>query len=116
MRGWRVGKCGAIEMLTVNSAAKPARRTKKTQETSDTYVGVVAPLSPRHRVIECKDQIQWIIQARRGERHGQPRWEALSYCRTRDALMRLSHAVCERIDPNALAILLALPSHFGGSS
>ena len=85
-------------------------------ETADNYAGVLTPLPPRHRVIECKDHLQWIIQARRGERHGQPRWEALAYCRSRDALIRLSHAICERIDPNALAILLALPSYYGGSS
>ena len=86
------------------------------RETSDTYHGVIAHLCARHRVIICKDAIQWILQARRGERHGQPRWEALHYLRTRDTLIRLSHAICGRIDPVALAILTDLPVIIGGAT
>lgn len=85
-------------------------------ETADDYVNTIAQLCPRRRVIVYKDAIQWILQARRGQRHGQPRWEALQYCRTRDALIRLSHTFCSRIDPAALAILLALPDQIGGAA
>ena len=45
------------------------------------------------RVIVCRDAIQWILQ--RQTRKGSPdgaRWEAVSYCATRDALMRLWRA------------------------
>ncbi|WP_157440939.1 hypothetical protein [Aestuariivita boseongensis] len=34
-------------------------------ETSDHYVGVIAHLCPRHRVIVCRDSIQWILQRRK---------------------------------------------------
>ena len=98
----------------------PAKKRNREQashhETSDAYASVIAQLCPRHRVIVCKDAIQWILQARRGERHGQPRWEALRYCRTRDALIRLSHTFCSRIDPAAMALLLALPDQIGGAA
>ncbi|WP_413717392.1 hypothetical protein [Silicimonas sp. MF1-12-2] len=93
-----------------------ARPTRSHHETSDAYGRVLAHLGTRHRVIVCKDAIQWILQARRGQRHGQPRWEALHYCRTHDALVRLSHAFCSRIDPAALTILLALPDQIGGAA
>lgn len=35
--------------------------------------------------------------------------------RTRDALMRAGRAVCERMDPAALAALAALPERIGGA-
>ncbi len=42
------------------------------------------------RIVACRDQIQWIIQAK--TRTGRPdggRWEGRHYCTTRDALIRL---------------------------
>lgn len=65
-----------------------------------------------HRVIPCRDGIQWILQRRAGLRHGQPRWASLSYVTTRRALIRLwteqSGAVSD--------VLHRLPKTFGGSS
>jgi hypothetical protein len=82
-------------------------------ESADDYHGIVARLSARHRVIICRDQIQWILQRREGERHGQARWAGVGYFRTRAALLRASRALCTQIDPVALAVLAALPEHFG---
>lgn len=82
-------------------------------ETADDYHRVVAHLCAHHRVIICKDTIQWILQVKRGERDGQPRWEGLRYFHTRKALICVSHAICGRIAPCTLAILAALPNHFG---
>ncbi|MGJ8585424.1 MAG: hypothetical protein ACSHXD_15120 [Marinosulfonomonas sp.] len=58
-------------------------------ETHDLYRNVVVS-DGRHRVILCRDAIQWIIQRRRRSvRPGQPAWDALSYCTTKSALVRL---------------------------
>ena len=49
---------------------------------------MVAVLDDDHRVIECAARIQWIIQ-KRVSRRGYP-WEGVSFCRTREALIRLA--------------------------
>ena len=89
------------------------RESARHHESADDYHGIVARLSASHRVITCKDQIQWILQRRDGERHGWARWASVGYFLTREALLRASRASCTRIDPAALAALAALPDHFG---
>ncbi len=103
------GKRHATAACTLNIARVPARH----HESADEYSGIVARLSASYRVITCKDQIQWILQRRDGERHGRARWAGVGYFRTREALLRMSRALCARIDPAALAALAALPEHFG---
>ena len=83
-------------------------------ETADEYVVVIAQLCPRYLVIICKDGIQWILQCRDGQRAGRARWTGVSYFRTRGGLIKASRAVRERVDPNTMAILAALPSTIGG--
>jgi len=85
------------------------------QETADHYRGLVAQLCARHRVVVCKDDIQWILQRRKKGGAERP-WRALHYHRSRDALIRVWATLCGRIDPAAMAFLLALPSHFGGAT
>lgn len=62
------------------------------------------------RIITCKDDWQWIIQHR--TRAGSPdgaRWEAVSYCRDRNALVRL----WTRLTGESGATLEStLPTHF----
>jgi hypothetical protein len=94
----------------------PTRTSATHHETSDTYTGVIAQLCPRHRVIICKDAIQWILQRRDTQRAGRPRWTGIGYFRTRSVLIAVSRTVCARIDPNAMAILAALPGTIGGAS
>ena len=84
------------------------------QETSDNYVGIITLLPPRHRVIERNDHTQIILQRRKKGGAERP-WRGAGYFRTREALIRTCANLCERIDPTAMAILLALPSHIGGS-
>ncbi len=79
------------------------------RESADDYCRVIAHLSPSYRVIVCKDGIQWILQRRDGERHGRARWTGVSYCVTRDALIRLCRASSANIEPSAMAALRALP-------
>jgi len=66
-------------------------------------------------VIVCGDAIQWILQKRKGGGAGQP-WRGVGYFRTRCALIRVGASLYGRIDPNAVAILAALPAQIGGST
>lgn len=83
--------------------------TKITSEESDDHHAVVARLSDDWRVIVCRAGIQWILQHRAGQRHGTARWVGRSYCRTSEALNRLSHKHAGTLRPDAAAILAALP-------
>ena len=94
---------------TPTAARKPASH----HESSDDYLSVVAQLCPKHRVIVCKDKLQWILQRYDGLRCGRARWTGLKYLVTRDGLLRAGRALCGDIAPEALAILEALPEHFG---
>jgi hypothetical protein len=66
-------------------------------------------------VIVCKDAIQWALQQRKKGGAERP-WRSVGYFRTRSALLRVSATLCSRIDPAALAILLALPDQIGGAA
>ena len=79
-------------------------------ESDDRYPGVVAALNQHHRVIRCRDGIQWILQRRHGpERLAGTRWDGRSYCRTSEALNRCCREHAGAIEPTAQAILSALP-------
>jgi hypothetical protein len=78
--------------------------TSKSEEADD-YHAIVARLNDHWRVIECAAGLQWILQRAAGQRHGRTRWVSQSFCRTREALIRLSHAT----EPRAAAILSELP-------
>ncbi len=106
------GNRHATAACTPNIGRGPARHL----ESADEYSGTVARLSANYRVIICKDQIQWSLQRRDGERHGLARWAGVGYFLTREALLRASRALCARIDPAALAALAALPENFGRAS
>ena len=100
--------------------ATAAHRSHKRQqaphhETSDGYVGQVVQVCDRWRVITCRDHLQWILQRRDAQRSGQPRWTGVRYFQTREALVRTCRTLCERVDPAAMAMLLALPERIGGA-
>ena len=82
---------------------------RTTSEEADGYDGIFVKLNNNWRVIVCAAGIQWILQRRRGERRGTARWEGRSFCRTSEALNRLSRKHAGAIDPTATAILSALP-------
>jgi hypothetical protein len=52
------------------------------RESDDAYPAVVQ-LDAKTRVINCRDNIQWILQRKRGDQ-----WYGIAYCRIRDALIR----------------------------
>jgi hypothetical protein len=85
------------------------------REGSDSYHSVIVR-SAKYRVIVCKENHQWIIQRRAGLRHGAPRWESLSYCRDRNALIRLWTGLHRYQPPRAWPELYALPEKFGGKT
>jgi hypothetical protein len=82
-------------------------------EGADDYPAIVARLNDRWRVIAGTCGIQWILQ-RRGspEKARRDDWRGRSYFRTREALIRCSHALSGQIDPAASAILANLPERF----
>jgi hypothetical protein len=85
-------------------------------EEADDYHAVVARLNDSWRVIVCAAGIQWILQRRRGERRGTARWESRCFCRTSEALNRLSRGRAGAIDPSADATLASLPERISTSS
>ena len=77
------------------------------RETSDRYLGEIHRQG-QYRVILCKDGIQWIIQ--RQKRGAAARWQALGYCTSREALLRLWATHNDAICPELLALPLTVRS------
>ena len=69
------------------------------RERDEDYGGVIVGLDDRQRVINCSDNLQWIIQRRRGDQ-----WHGYSFHRCRDVMIERSSAKGE-----SLAILKSLP-------
>ena len=65
-----------------SSSPQPSSR----MESTDNYDDVILQLSPRYRVITCRDVSQWIIQKKEAS-HAGP-WRGVSYHTCRDSLMR----------------------------
>jgi hypothetical protein len=84
-------------------AARAGVSGRRLREEDDRYP-VIARIGPRLRVVECRDRLQWIVQALIGKR-----WRGKSFHRDRDALIR---AVAPT--GRALAILRALPAYHLG--
>jgi hypothetical protein len=97
------------------------------REESDNYKDVVAILTPKLRVIRCRDGIQWIVQRQNNKRGGLPIWTSFAYCATRQGLLirirdhlqamekdeprtlPLDALVGRHCDPEAWAVIQALP-------
>jgi hypothetical protein len=86
---------------TLPPAPLPLRTSLHHREENDSYPDEVARVTDRLRVINCRDDIQWIVQLRSGEQ-----WKSVSFCRTREALLR---CVRERGGQPLPASLLGLP-------
>lgn len=74
---------------------------------------VVVFSNHRHRVVECPDGIQWILQVRAGSRPGTARFDNVQYFRTREALLRALRALPVPPDEEAMAKLARLPHRLG---
>ena len=88
---------------------KPVRRGPG--ETADYYPDVVVQINRRWRVILCPAGIQWILQKRDSGNAPSTGWRGVSYCVTREALVRLCGGLESPVDPSALLILATLPEH-----
>ena len=96
-----------------NLASRQSATQIQQQETSDECQRVIACLGFEHRVIVCRDGIQWIAQRRKKGGAERP-WRSLRYFRSREALIRFCATLYGRIDPAAWAALAALPEMIGG--
>jgi hypothetical protein len=118
-RRTKIGRLSlALALSCVGAVGMTARRTMPSSrsEEVDDYHTVVAKLNDNWRIIVCTSGIQWILQRRVGERHGTPRWESRCFCRTSEALNRLSRGRAGAIDPSADATLVSLPERISTSS
>ena len=81
-------------------------------ESADNYP-IVATLNARWRVIACRHGIQRVLQYRnRSETVATDVWRGRSYCRTREALIRVCDYHAGAIDPGTRAILEGLLERF----
>jgi hypothetical protein len=85
------------------AALQPRKRDRTELETYDEYFRVTARLDGKTRVIECAAGIQWIVQRRTGRD-----WKGVSFCRTKEALLRCAREWV----PGEHPALLALPDRF----
>ncbi|WP_108815666.1 hypothetical protein [Loktanella sp. Alg231-35] len=87
-----------------------ARVASSTSESADDYIGFVTDLDARHRVILCRDGLQWIIQVRRGQDRRRGAWRGKSYLTTRESLIAACDALCGPLSSGACAALAAVPA------
>jgi hypothetical protein len=95
--------------LLTNSAksfVRPVSRALLAEE-SDKYARLVVRLNPQWRVIACSDDIQWILQARKGQR-----WRNRYFYRSQSGLVEGCHRYAGDIGGDALVVLLRLPRVF----
>jgi hypothetical protein len=79
---------GALVRADAGIACHQPRRQRNRPESAEDYSRIVAVIDPKTRVIECAAGIQWIVQVRK--RVSEYPWESVSFCRTREALVRLA--------------------------
>jgi hypothetical protein len=82
-----------------------------TGERSDTYPDVILRVG-RHRIIRCRNDIQWITQRRPAGMAATPRWDSLTYHRCRDALIRAWRGLEPQHGQMSWPDLDVLPSHY----
>ena len=104
LRVWLVLSCRPVNRR-LQPCSIPNRESPQAVEhieTSDNYDDVVVAINATTRLINCKDDLQWILQARTGNR-----WRSKSYWLRRDPLIeRLTKTT---LSPIAEATLRALP-------
>lgn len=93
---------GTAEVRFAPRAGVSGRRLR---EEDDAYP-VIARIGNRHRVVECRDRIQWIVQRLIGSR-----WRGVSFHRDRDVLIEQSGAT----GPALITLQALPPTHLGGA-
>ena len=92
-----------------HSVPSPGNDTHR--ETSDFYNGVIAVLTSRWRVINCKNGIQWILQRREGLHGGA--WRGFQYFRSKEALLRTCGGLGLLSNTTKAFLQETLPENFG---
>ena len=92
-------------------------------ETDEAYGAVLATLNGKLRVVHSRDANQWLLQVRKSP----TRWETVAYCATkigiensgwklhlqgRDEILPLAELVREHVEPEAWAVVQALPDYY----
>ena len=83
--------------------------TPSHRERDHDYAYVVVQLTPRYRVILSPQGLQWVIQKKECSRSGH--WRAEQYLTSRNSLIEACGKRGLLSDPNAEAVLHALPDH-----
>ena len=96
----------ASQKNSTGSSPQPPSR----MESADYYDDVILHLSPRYRVITCRDLAQWIIQKKEAS-HAGP-WRGVGYHTCRDSLMRACGSLNLLSAASEDQLLDALPSTF----
>jgi hypothetical protein len=78
------------------------------RETDESYRGVVAVLNGKLRVIRGSCDLQWVIQKRKNPLM----WISFAYCATREGLLLRLPKGGQGCDPEAWAVIEALPEYF----
>jgi hypothetical protein len=78
---------------------------RSSRETDDHYAHFIAQLNPQHRVVRCKDDIQWIMQRPDGFNQYGQRWRGVKFCVYPQTLMRLCLTECGFCDAAALELI-----------
>ncbi|ATU91773.1 hypothetical protein B5P45_02900 [Phyllobacterium zundukense] len=81
------------------------------RESDDSYRQVVVILNESWRIVECNMAVQWILQRAKNKRCGRA-WASEGFCRSREALIRLSTGKSGQIEPSARTFLDTLPTRF----
>ena len=92
-----------------NGMVGPNTNTLSHRERDDDYTDIVVQLAPRYRVILCPQGLQWIFQEQEAS-HEAP-WRAQEYHTSRESLLKACGKRGLLSDPNAEAVLHALPDH-----
>ena len=79
------------------------------RERDDNYSKVIIQLTPRWRIIECRNALQWIIQHRSAKLLNRGHWLGVSYLTSRNKLIEVSTGLNLLSDVSIKDVLDSLP-------
>ena len=79
------------------------------RERDDNYSKVIIQLTPRWRIIECRNALQWVIQHRSAKPLNRGYWLGMSYLTSRNKLIEVSTGLNLLSDVSMKDVLAGLP-------
>ena len=79
------------------------------RERDDNYSKVIIQLTPRWRIIECRNALQWIIQHRSAKLLNRGHWLGVSYHTSKNKLIEVSIGLNLLSDASIRDVLAGLP-------